>query len=66
MIEIFLFIVFAIMGVVMFVIGRIAYKETKDEYGWDLAIIMAVVFWLCGACFFVSGFCVIAEGVRCF
>lgn len=33
MIEIFLFIVFAIIGVVMFVIGRIAYKETKDEYG---------------------------------
>lgn len=44
MIDVFFSIMFAIMGMFMFVIGKIVYKEIKDEYGCDLAITMVAVF----------------------
>lgn len=60
----FLSAVFAVMGVVMFVIGKESYKELKSQYEYELAIITVVIFWMFGFCCLATSFYVTVERIR--
>lgn len=60
----FLSAVFAVMGVVMFVIGKESYKELKSQYEYELAIITVVIFWMFGFCCLAASFYVTVERIR--